>query len=362
MAVVDLTQPDEIESLRRWDTMIDVLVNNAGASADHAQPLVDQSPFEQLGLLDLNLRAPFAVLRAIRPLLRLQSRVVNVASGAGLRAIPFRGYYSPTKAGLIAGSRVAAADPDGPIINTLCPGFVRTELIDRLIQSGRLDPRRAIARIPLGRMAEPKEVADAIVFLAKVEREALSGEVLRVCGGSSVYGGSLDCNPALIAPRPQDAPVSVQYRGPVRFAHRSSAAATSGLPARDYAAIVDSRLLQSDCARWHKPTAHGAEPMLFEIHQAVSEFALQHAEQASLTLLLPSAAAGERNELVAGVHAAARMLIASFACELAHRALRLNAIEVGPADSVASLEYLIHFMAGARAQFVTGQVLRGCHS
>lgn len=358
-AVVDLTRPDGIESLGRLDEAIDVLVNNAGASDDRAQPLVEQSPFAQLSLLDLNLRAPFAVLRAVRPLLCHRSRVVNVASGAGLRAIPFRGYYSATKAGLIARSRVAAADPDGPMINTLCPGFVRTELVDRLIQSGRLDPRRAVARIPLGRMAKPQEVADAIVFLANVDREALSGETFRVCGGSSVYGGSADFDPAVIAPCPQDSPVSIQYRDPVHFLHRSDAPSTSMFPARGYAAIVDSRLLGlDDFVQEHRRPANGAEPLLFELHQAVSEFALHHAERASLTLLLPSEFSGERSEVRAGLHAAARMLIATLACELAQRALRVNAIEVGPTDSSAGLEQLIHFIAGPRAQFVTGQVLR----
>ena len=126
------------------------------------------------------------------------------------------------------------------------------------------------------------------------------------------------------------------------------------------------------------------------VHEAARRFAAQHARDASLTILLPAdyaavdyatadepgrvrpgrvrpghaGSSGDAASLAdwrsAGDAAAARMLIATLACELAPRALRVNAVEVSPGIRPEHLRPLLHTIAGARAQFLTGQTLRAC--
>lgn len=188
--VADLTDAARIERLGHEIPPLDALVNNAGMSAGGAEALSGQGDGTAARLLALNLAAPARLVQACDAHLRPGARIVNVASGAGLRAIPWRGLYSPSKAGLIAqGHALAKARPD-LTVTSLAPGFVRTELVQRLIDDGRLDPTQALAKIPLGRMAEPEEIADALGFLASSDARVLTGQTLVLDGGSSICGGS----------------------------------------------------------------------------------------------------------------------------------------------------------------------------
>ncbi|MDB5895786.1 MAG: fabG 3, partial [Rhodoferax sp.] len=105
---VDLTDPVQITGLGRGLPQLDALVNNAGLSDDTGLALAEQSSAQVDRLLALNLDAPAAVFTACSLLLQPGARIVNVASGAGLRATPWRGAYSASKAGLIAQTRALA--------------------------------------------------------------------------------------------------------------------------------------------------------------------------------------------------------------------------------------------------------------
>lgn len=318
---------------------VDALVNNAGISDSSGIALTDQ-PWDQLDrVLALNLQAPARMVAALGARLGPGARVVNVASGAGLRAIPFRGAYSASKAGMIAQSRALARQRPDLCVTVLCPGFVRTELVDSLIAAGRIDPARAVAKIPLGRMASPEEMAEAIRFLASPAAAILSGGVLALDGGSSIYGGSIDFAPATF-------PVA-----PLRMATAFTMVGDAGLrlpqPATGatYPAMVDATPLQA-----------GAGQVLVAVHDAARGFAAAHDQGASLTLILPPEDPGAPWAL-AGDLAAARMLVASLACELGARGLRVNALQPDPAVSPAPLAEVIGYVGGAAAQFLTGQVL-----
>ncbi|WP_423460399.1 SDR family NAD(P)-dependent oxidoreductase [Ottowia sp. VDI28] len=155
LRTIDLTSQEQIASLGEGTPALDAILNNAGMSDSSNTPLAEQDYAQLERLLALNLAAPAAVVNACAPLLKRGARIVNVASGAGLHAIPWRGAYSPSKAGLIAQTKaLAQARPDW-CVTVLAPGFVRTELLDGLIQAGRLDPVNAVSKIPLGRMASP---------------------------------------------------------------------------------------------------------------------------------------------------------------------------------------------------------------
>lgn len=300
---VDLLDAAQIAALPEGLPPLDAVINNAGMTDSSNRDVVDQRPQDWQRVLDLNLHAPVRVLQALDEKLVPGARVVNVASGAGLRAIPWRGAYSPSKAGVIAMTQAwARARPD-LTMTVLCPGFVRTELVEGLMASGRLDPARAVAKIPLGRLAEPDEMAQAMAFLAGADARFLHGQRVSVDGGSSVFGGSQAYPPAL--------------------------AAVSD-------AVLDARVLQS---------APGGrlDAVLAAARDAAS----------SLTVLLPRETVVDWE--VAGDAAAARMLIATLACEWGPAGRRINAVEVAANADLAAMQPLFRFVA--QAHYLTGQTL-----
>lgn len=342
LRTIDLTDAKQIASLGDGTPALDAILNNAGMSDASNTPLAEQGPEQMRRLLALNLAAPAAVVDACAHLLKPGARIVNVASGAGLHAIPWRGAYSLSKAGLIAQTQaLAKAHPEWGV-TVLCPGFVRTELVDALIQAGRLKPAGALAKIPLGRMAHPDEMAQALYFLASAGAAPLSGQTFPVNGGSSVYGGSQPLPPATVSPQPLDMPLQLEICGgdaaPWQVVAQASAAGSH------YAACLDLSPLQSAPAG-----------LLQAVHAAAASFAARYTQQASLTLLLPAVKPDAWQ--TAGDGAAARMLIATLACEWGSRALRINALEV-PADiDPQSLHPLLRYACGSAAQFLTGQTL-----
>lgn len=345
LCTVDLTDAQQIASLGHDLPALDAILNNAGMSDASNTPLDQQRPAQMQRLLALNLQAPAAVVEACTPVLKPGARIVNVSSGAGLAAIPWRGAYSPSKAGLIAQSRALAQAHPEWCVTVLAPGFVRTELVDGLIQAGRIVPERAVAKIPLGRMAAPAEMAQALYFLASAGAQPLSGQVLAVNGGSSIYGGSQAFAPASLALLPLDLPLQLDVVGPQADAWQ--AVAPTPVDGPHYKACLDLTPL------------HAAPGAVFEaVHAAAVRFAARHPQQASLTLLLPAEQPGTWQH--AGDGATARMLVATLACEWGARALRINALQVPPQADPASVQALLRYVCGAEAQFLTGQTLV-CH-
>ena len=342
---IDLTDPVQITGLGQSLPQLNALVNNAGLSDDTGIALAEQSSAQLDRLLALNLDAPAAVFTACSALLQPGARIVNVASGAGLRAIPWRGTYSASKAGLIAQSRALAGDRPDLCVTVLCPGFVQTELVEGLIQSGRLSTSAAVAKIPLGRMALPEELAHAMLFLCTHGAASLHGGILSVDGGSSVFGGSLPFAPTTFEILPLDLPLQLHVVGVDSPWWAIAPARTDG-PA--YVSCLDP-----------SPLNAAGSNVLHAVHEAAARFASDHRSQASLTLLLPASNAADWQE--SGRAAAARMFVATLACEWGKRALRINALEVEPGQEPMALQALVHFVAGAGSQYLTGQTLV-CHA
>lgn len=340
--VIDLTDPAQVAGLGRGTPALHAILNNAGMSDASNTPLAAQSAAQLGRLLALNLQAPAAVVDACSHLLEPGARIVNVSSGAGLHAIPWRGAYSPSKAGLIAQTQALAAARPDLCVTVLAPGFVRTELVDALIEAGRLNPEAAVRKIPLGRMAAPAELAQALYFLAGAGAKPLSGQVLAVNGGSSIYGGSQPFPPATLETQPLDMPLQLEVIGRHAEAWHGVAPAHTGQPA--YAACLDVSPLSCEPAG-----------LLQAVHAAAVRFAARHPQHASLTVLLPSRKAQRWQD--AGDGAAARMLVATLACEWGGRALRINALQVPQEVDPASLHPLLRYVCGAAAQFLTGQTL-----
>jgi len=344
---VDLTVAADIQSLTDPTLVLDAVINNAGMSDTSGLPLTEQDAAHLDRLVALNLRAPALVIDAVAAQLVPGARIVNVASGAALHAIPLRGAYSATKAGLLAQTQALAAARPELCVTALCPGFVRTELVAELIDIGRLQPENIVAKIPLGRMAEPQDMAEALFFLASEGAVPLSGERLSVDGGSSIFGGSKPFAPATHQPLPFDTAVHYQLAG------TPAAAWAAALDAREkpvadphYSATLDFSCLQAEDGQ-----------VLQTVHEAALRYVSRNRPHSSLTLLIPARRDTDHWQQ-AGDMAAARMLVCSLACELGSRAMRVNAIEISPDAHPDALVSLLRFVGGARTQFLTGQIIR----
>ena len=162
---------------------IDILVNGAGTTVQRM--IADMSPEDWDRVIAVNLTGAFNGIQAVLPHMRKRGgAIVNVASIAGQR-ISFGGTanYSASKAGLLGLTRHAAYElaPDGIRVNAVCPGPTATAF-GGAIPSEEAKAMRA-QKIPLGRMCEPGDIADPILFLAGPAARMITGVALTVDGG-----------------------------------------------------------------------------------------------------------------------------------------------------------------------------------
>jgi Tropinone reductase 1 len=188
----DLTTADgraRIVAAARERGPLHVLVHNAGGNV--RSPLVgyDDATVEQL--LALNLTAPLLLSRDLHPLLRAAAgaSVVHVGSVAGALALPTGVAYAAAKAGLAQAARTLALEwaRDGIRVNTVAPWYTRTPLVEPILaQPARL--AAILAATPMGRIAEPVEVAAVVAFLALPAASYVTGQCVAVDGGMSIQG------------------------------------------------------------------------------------------------------------------------------------------------------------------------------
>ncbi len=180
---------------------IDILVNNAGLAKP--QKFLDVSDEDWQSGLELNLLSAVRFTRACLPSMIEQhwGRIVNVASTTAKVVDPYHAVYGAAKAGLVNFSKTisTAFATDGVRCNCVLPGITRTEMVAANLASagertGRTEDELMAAMlrkapIPVGRIAEPNEIADAIVFLASSNAEWITGVALPLDGGSIPVAG-----------------------------------------------------------------------------------------------------------------------------------------------------------------------------
>lgn len=161
---------------------VDILVNSAGITRDGLVAAMREADFD--AVIATNLKGTFNMIRhCARLFLRTgHGRIVNISSVAGVAGNAGQANYSASKAGVIGLTKSVARElaPKGITCNAVAPGFVATDMTAAL----PLTDEQIRAAVPLGRMAKPEEIADAVAFL--LQSDYITGQVLCVDGGVAI--------------------------------------------------------------------------------------------------------------------------------------------------------------------------------
>jgi len=161
---------------------IHILVNNAGITKDNL--FMRMKPEQWTQVIDVNLNGVFHVTKAvIRTMVKQHSgRIINISSVVGFSGNPGQVNYSSTKSGLIGFTKSLSREVGtrGITVNAVAPGFINTAMTQALNESQQ---QAILNQIPLGRMGEAVDIANAVVFLASEEASYITGTVLHVNGG-----------------------------------------------------------------------------------------------------------------------------------------------------------------------------------
>lgn len=187
---LDVRSPEQwanaLDATRRRFGAVNVLVNNAGIM--RFMPVAQMSLAEFSSVLDINLIGPYLGMQAVIPgmIAAGSGSIINIASVNGLAGSPGLGAYAASKHGLIGLSRCAAMELGGAgvRVNLVCPGGVDTPMISAASAITGVDAAAGLARAtPLGRMAQPDELAGIVAFLASDDSSYCNGASFVVDGG-----------------------------------------------------------------------------------------------------------------------------------------------------------------------------------
>ncbi|MGC9153471.1 MAG: SDR family NAD(P)-dependent oxidoreductase [Vulcanisaeta sp.] len=181
------------EAVKRYG-QLDILVNNAGIDLPRAKPSADFSEDEFDKVISVNLKGAWLMSKyAISEMLRRgKGVIVNIASVAGIRPLPLAMPYSVSKAGLIMLTKSMAVEYGnrGIRVNAVAPGWVSTPMAVRAASAYGTTyeefTKQFLQRIPLGRFADPTEIARVVLFLASDDSSYMNGAVVVVDGAISI--------------------------------------------------------------------------------------------------------------------------------------------------------------------------------
>ena len=194
---VDVTEPESVQ--RAFAAAAEdfgpaaILINNAGQAASAPFDKTDMALWRRL--LDVNLTGTFLCSQAVVPgMVKADyGRIVNIASIAGLAGAPYVTAYCASKHGVIGLTRSLALElaRKNITVNAVCPGYVETDMVRAAVsnivaKTGRsVDEAKAelVRRNPQGRLLQPREVANAVLWLCLPGSEAITGQAISVSGG-----------------------------------------------------------------------------------------------------------------------------------------------------------------------------------
>jgi 3-oxoacyl-[acyl-carrier protein] reductase len=187
--IVDVTKPATIramvDAVMQKYGRIDVLVNNAGIVQDAQLLKMSEVQFDRV--IDVNLKGTFNCTKAVADIMVAQGAgvILNASSVVGLYGNFGQTNYAASKFGVIGMVKTWARElgRKGVRANAVCPGFVETPILksipDKVLEAMR-------ARVPLGRLARPEEIANTYAFLASDEASYINGAVIEVSGGATI--------------------------------------------------------------------------------------------------------------------------------------------------------------------------------
>jgi len=190
--ILDLTRLEGIREavnaiLDQYGT-IDILVNNAGIHLKKA--LLDVSNEEYQDIILTNQTSVFAFTREVAGFMKRQGSgcILNVSSMASRYGLPQVIAYTASKSAIEGMTRAMAVElsPFGIRVNCIAPGFIRTNMSSKALDSDPERKRKVLSRTPLGRLGEPVEVAEAAWFLVSDAAAYITGVILPVDGGNSI--------------------------------------------------------------------------------------------------------------------------------------------------------------------------------
>ena len=159
-----------------------ILVNNAGVTQDNLLLRMKQSQWDEV--IDTNLTAVYRLIKAcLRGMMKMRwGRVINISSVVGVTGNPGQANYCASKAGMIGLTKSLAQEMAkvGVTANTVAPGFIATDMTDRLDEAQK---KAIMAQIPAGEMGKASDIAKAVCFLASDDARYITGQTIHVNGG-----------------------------------------------------------------------------------------------------------------------------------------------------------------------------------
>jgi NAD(P)-dependent dehydrogenase (short-subunit alcohol dehydrogenase family) len=191
--VCDITNPEQCEAAAEATVkkfgQIDGMVNCAGVSKPHDS--ISLPPADWARMVDIQLNGAFYFAQACaKRMMETGGAIVFISSTNAEAAFPRRAAYCCAKAGVAMLTKVLAIEwaEKGIRVNAVGPAYVATEMTQRNIAAGNVNEAQIKARIPLGRLAQPADVADAVSFLLSEKASFITGHSLYVDGGWLAYG------------------------------------------------------------------------------------------------------------------------------------------------------------------------------
>lgn len=176
------TVEDMIKNISKEYGKIDILVNNAGITRDSLLMRMKENDWDDV--INTNLKGIYNTTKSVSRIMMKQKsgRIVNMASVVGLTGNAGQANYAAAKAGVIGFSKSMAKElaSRGITVNTVAPGFIETDMT--LVLSDQVK-EELVSRIPLARLGDAKDVANAVMFLVSDEASYITGQTLNVDGG-----------------------------------------------------------------------------------------------------------------------------------------------------------------------------------
>jgi len=198
----DVVSPQDAEALVQAAVesfgSVDIVVNNSGISTMDYAVDIKESDWDKV--MDVNAKGVYLVSQAAARRMLLQGRggrIVNIASQAGKNGYRLMGNYCASKHAVIGFTKVMAIElaKDGILVNAVCPGIVETDMKRRERVEGAalrgLTPKDILAednsQVPLGRTAQPEDVANVVLFLVSPLASYMTGQAINVTGGMTMH-------------------------------------------------------------------------------------------------------------------------------------------------------------------------------